>query len=179
MIPAEELVGLRDGFLEVLVPRLLAELIETAAADVVLVGLFAPGMVTQFEDGNQVAVDEERRAEACAQGEHQFNAVALDGPIAGHTGVVGHADWLLPALFQLRRERDLLRPQRVQIPALIDYAVLDHSGKADGDAIEFSFDQLAQLVETGEHRSRRSRDRGNNPLPLAHRLALGIEQHGL
>ncbi len=67
-----------------------------------------------------MAVDKERRAEASAQGEHQLNAATFDGAIAGHNCVVGHAGGLPPALFQFRSERDLLCPQGVQVPALVN-----------------------------------------------------------
>ena len=63
---------------------LLAELVEAAAAEVVLVGhaLLAPGMVAEFEAGAEMAIGEERRAHAGAQREHQLHAFAFDGSVA-------------------------------------------------------------------------------------------------
>ena len=111
--------GLLDGGLKEVVPAGLAEFVQAAAAEVVLVGhaLLAPGMVAQFEAGAEVAVGEQRRAQAGAEREHQFDAVALDGSIAGHIGVVAHADGLLPALFQLGLEREAPRPEGMEVEA--------------------------------------------------------------
>ncbi len=54
VVPAEELDAVCVmASSRYLFQRLFAELIETAAADVVLVGFFAPGMVAQFEDGKR------------------------------------------------------------------------------------------------------------------------------
>ena len=60
VVPVERCRGLRNGFLEELVPRLLAVFIEAAAADVVLVGVLLPGMMAEFEAGAKPAVGEQR-----------------------------------------------------------------------------------------------------------------------
>src|SRR5579859_812857 len=51
VVPVEGGGGLRDGVFEEAVPRLLAEFVETAAAEVVLVGFALPGMMAEFEAG--------------------------------------------------------------------------------------------------------------------------------
>ena len=121
--------------LEPLVPLLFAVLVEAAAAQVVLVGLLAPGVMAEFEAGAELAIGEERRAHAGAECQKQFHAVALDGAVALHGGVIGHADGLLPALFQLALQRKI-GPLGVQVDGGVYDAALDHARKAHRNAIE-------------------------------------------
>ena len=51
-----------------------------------------------------MAIGEERRAHAGAEGEGHLDAFALDGAVTLDGGVVGDADGFLPALFQLPLE---------------------------------------------------------------------------
>src|ERR1035437_39466 len=180
LVPVEELFGLLDGRFKEVVPAGLAEAVEAAAADVVLVGhaLLAPGVVAQLEAGNKVAVGEEGRAEAGAQGQHQFHAIALDGAIAGHVGVVAHADGLLPALFKLRLEWETAGPQGMEVEAEVGAAVLDDSGETDGDEVEGAH-QLSQFVEPYKYRFGRGDGWRYHALALADGLAGGVEEQGL
>ena len=102
-------------------------------------------MVAEFEAGAEVAVGEERRAHAGAEGEGQLDAVAADGAVALHGGVVGHADGLLPALFKLRLQREA-DPSGMEVGGGVGDAALDDAGKSDGDAVEAG-QTRAQLVE--------------------------------
>ena len=117
------------------------------------------------------------RAHASAESKRQLHALALDGSVTLHIGVVADAHRLLPAFFQLRLERKAY-PSGMQVSRRPGGSALDDAGKADRDAIEAG-QQLAQLVESGQHRFGRGHCRGHDPLPLANRLAGGVQQHGL
>ena len=57
-------------------------------------------------------------------------------------------------------------------------SALDDARKTNRDAIEAG-QQLAQFVEAGQHSDRFGHGRRHHTLPLADRLAVGVEQHGL
>jgi len=178
-VPVEGGLGLLDGGFDEVIPAGLAEFVEAAAADVVLVGhaLFAPGVVAEFEAGAEVAVGEEGRAEAGAEGEDELDAVALDGAVAGDIGVVADADGLLPALFQLSLKLEA-GPTGMEVEGSQGGSVLDDAGKTDRDAIEFG-QQGAEAVEAAEDEFRGGNLRGDDALALADGLACRIKKHGL
>ncbi len=105
----------------------------------------------------------------------QLHAVAFDGSVALHGGVVGHAHRLLPARLELLLQRKTV-PCGMQIGGGIRDAFLDHAGKPDRDAIE-SGQRFAQLVQAFEHGPGRGHGRRHHALALADGMALGIDQH--
>lgn len=179
MVPIEEGFGGLDGFEEELVPDLLAEFVEAAAADVVLVGhaFFAPDVVAELEAGAEVTAGEEGRAEACAEGEDEFNAVALDGAVAGDIGVIAHAGGLLPALFEFGLEGETLGPEGMEVEGEVGAAKLDNAGEADGNAIEGGH-ELAQFIEAFEHGVWRRDGWSEDALAFADGFAFGVEEDG-
>ena len=179
MVPVEGGQGLFDRRFEEVVPAGLAVLVEAAAAEVVLVGhaLLAPGMVGKLQAGAEAAVSEERGAQAGAEGERQLDALALDGSVALDGGVVADAHRPLPALFQLGLERESY-PFGVQISRRPRGSALDDARKTNRDAVEGG-QELAQFVEAGQNGLRRGHRRREHALPLADRLAVGVQEHGL
>jgi len=101
--------------------------------------------VGEFEAGTEAAVGEQSRAQAGAEGEGELDALAADGSIALHGGVVGHADGLLPAFFKFFLQRETY-PLGVEVGGGVGDAALDDAGKADGDAVEF-WEERVELVE--------------------------------
>lgn len=177
MVPVEGGGGLRDGVLEELVPGFFAELVETASAEVVLVGFGFPGMVSEFEAGAEVAIGEEGRAQAGAEGEGELDTFAADGSVALDGGVVGDADGLAPALFKLFLEGETC-PFGVQVGGCEGDAVFNDAGKTDGDAVEAG-EERVELVEAFEDGQRRGHGGGGDAVAVADGLAGGVEEHGL
>ena len=83
-----------------------------------------------------MAVGKERRADAGAERKNELHAMALDGAIACHVGIVADAHRLLPAFLKLGLQRKSACPERVKIEGAEGAAVLDDSGEPDRDAIE-------------------------------------------
>ena len=100
--------------------------------------------MAEFESGAQTSVGKERGAQAGAERDREFHAVALDGAIALHGGVVGNAHRLLPALFEFLFQRKAV-PQGMKIRGGIGDAFLDHAGESDRDAIEMRAARCAEL----------------------------------
>ena len=63
-------------------------------------------MMSQFEARAQDTFGEQSRAHARAQGDDQFDPVALDHGVTAHGAVVGHPHRLAPSLFQRLRQRE-------------------------------------------------------------------------
>ena len=63
-------------------------------------------MMSQFQTRAQDTLGEQRRAHARAQGDDQFDPVALNDRIAVHCAIVGHPHRLAPALFQRLGQRE-------------------------------------------------------------------------
>ena len=80
-------------------------------------------------------VGKQRRAHAGAERERQLDAVAFDGAVTLHGGVVGYAHRLLPALFEFFLKRKPV-PRGMKVHGRISDAVLDYAGESDRDAIE-------------------------------------------
>uniref|UniRef100_E6QP39 Uncharacterized protein n=1 Tax=mine drainage metagenome TaxID=410659 RepID=E6QP39_9ZZZZ len=149
-VPVEELGGLGDGLGNELVPLFFAVFVEAALAEKVFVGeSFTPGVVGELEAGAEMSVGEERRAESGAEGETEFDALAVDGSVALNGGVVGQADRLFPAFLQGFFKREIC-PCRVEVEGGQGGSVLDDSGKADRDAIKGGH-LFFQCFENGEN----------------------------
>src|SRR5215469_17328388 len=133
-VEVERVLDLRDGFLQVLVPALLAVLIDAAAPDVILVGVLLPRVVAEFER-DQAAGSEDGRAHAGAESDDHLDAFAPDGAVALDGRVVGHADGALPPLFKFALQREA-GPRWVQVEGAPRNAALHHAGKSDRNAIE-------------------------------------------
>ena len=176
VVEVEGEADLFDSFEHVLVPTLLAQFVEAAAPNVVLVGLLLPGVVAELERA-EMAVDVERRAHAGAEGDDHLNALALDRAIALDSGVVGHANGLLPPLLKLSLKVEV-HPQGMQVDGRIGDAVLSDARKADRGTVEVP-QRTDESVKGGKNGARRGHCGGFNALALAERFAGGVEQHGL
>jgi len=143
----------------------------------ILVGFaLAPGMVAQFEAGAKVSVGEQRRPHSCAQREGKLDAVALNGAVTLHGGIVGYPHRLSPALFELGFQGET-HPTGMQIRRGPRDALFDDARKTDGNPVEAG-KQAVQLLEPAEHRLRSWDFRSDDALPLADRLSGGVQKHG-
>ena len=70
VVPVEEFLGLMNALEDECIPAILAELVESAPSKLVLVGFLHPGMMSEFETGDEVAIGEERRTHTGAESEH-------------------------------------------------------------------------------------------------------------
>src|SRR5580692_11395853 len=120
--------------------------------------------MAEFQPRTQAPVGEKRTTHPGAERDDHFNAMALDGPIALHGGIVGDTSGFLPTLFEfeLQRKAD---PAGMEIRGCIGGSMLDHAGKPDRYPIEIS-EQRTQGVERLKHRFRGWHLRGDYPLPL-------------
>src|SRR5258708_34410009 len=77
---------------------MLSLLDQAAAVDVVLVSVFLPWMMAELKPRAKPARGEERIAHAGSQRDHHLHSRAFDSSKSLHSGIVGTAHRLLPAL---------------------------------------------------------------------------------
>src|SRR5262249_54054917 len=135
------------------VPFLVADLLSRLVAEKVLVALAAERVVAHLDVGHEPAVDEQGRAEAGAERDHELDAAAGDRAEALHVRVVQRPRGALESLLQLAREIEA-EPLGMEVAFRAYYAVAHHAGEADGDAIELALFPREPLDDP-EHGARR------------------------
>ena len=91
MVEEEQCVEARDGLSHPMIPVLVAGLLASQLAELLVVGLvFSERVVGQLDMGQQVAVHEEGGPESGAQGNDEFESFSDDDRQSLHVGVVGH-----------------------------------------------------------------------------------------
>src|SRR6266567_1057265 len=177
MVPVEGVGSLRNHLLQKLVPALLGIFVEATAPNVVLVGVLLPRMMSELQPRAEPAPGEEAVAHARAESDDHLHAFALDGAKALYSRVVGHTRRLLPALLQLRLQREVC-PLGVQVEGAEGGAALHRAGKPNRNAIELG-QRGAELVEPCHHQRGRRNGWRWIAYALTYSLAGSAEQHGL
>ena len=125
----------RDGFAQTLRPDAEPDALERRIAEQILVALVVtPRVVPQLEVGNQAAIEEQGRADAGAEGEHQLHAFAFDHGEPLHVGVVRGVGGLAGEARDLSRDVDP-DPRSIEVRGGARHSMLDDAGETDGDAV--------------------------------------------
>ncbi len=122
-----------------LVPLLLADLFQSGTADILVIGQVALDRVMrELQMRHDPAVVEKRSAGAGAEGQHEFDALALDRAEALHVGIVHDAHRLAPALGKLVLQIEAGEHLGTEIGRRQYPAFAHRTGKADRCPIKFA-----------------------------------------
>src|SRR5512146_1705399 len=121
-----------DRLAQPLVPPLLALLEQRPMPQFVFVGLALVERMMPKLEVDTMAVDENHRAHAGAERDHQLDATAGDAAEALHVGIVGDARRTLERAGELPLQREII-PSLAQVGCGIDDAAFGHAGKPDRD----------------------------------------------
>ena len=160
-----------------LVPLLPAGFLERRPADVFVIGLVAAHRVMgELQMRHDLPVVEDRGAGPGAEGQHHFDAFALDRAKALHIGVVHHPHRLAPALGERGLQIEAGPQLGPQIGRGQHAPVAHRAGKPDRDPVETAEPGRRGIERGGERLGGDRRGRGRQAHPLADHLSGAVEQ---